>query len=177
MSTEKNATSAAEFRALGRLMRYARSQGYTYYITTAFGRTDWSWSKDGNCAVSAEPLAVGWRVTLEDGRAELWPASVQQLTDVMVAVGLLPAIGFSSAWSDGEQTAYDAVYEQVKLQVADWFDTQKAPVERGWMKAQKFGYLSGVSQTIDDICDVIGVAHPEWEHMREIADDTNEVSA
>lgn len=112
MTTEQNATSAAELRALGRLMRYARAQGYTYYVTTSFGRTDWSWSKDGNYVVSAEPLAVGWRVHLDDGRADLWPASVRQLTDVLVAVGLLPAT-FSSIAAD---------YEARILDLATWED-------------------------------------------------------
>lgn len=160
-----------EYRLLGRLMRHARAEGYTYYRTTFMGNTDWSWSKGGNYAVLAQPLAVGWKVTFDDGRAELWPASVQQLTDVLVALGLLPAIGFSSAWSDGEQVAYDAVYEQVKTQVAEWYDDLCAPVERGWPKVDKAGYLRGVAEAIDNVCDVIGVAHPEWDHMREVAED------
>jgi hypothetical protein len=83
-------TTAAEYRALGRLMRHARAEGYTYRISSAFGRTDWSWGKANTYAVVAEPLAVGWKVTFDDGRADLWPASVQQLTDVLVALGLLP---------------------------------------------------------------------------------------
>lgn len=161
--------TAAEYRALGRLMRHARAEGYTYRISSAFGRTDWSWGKGGNYAVVAEPLAVGWKVTFDDGRADLWPASVQQLTDVLVALGLLPAIGFSSTWSDGEKTAYDAVYEQVKLTAAEWYDDLRAPVERGWPKAEKAGYLRGVAEAVDNVCDVIGVAHPEWEHMREVS--------
>jgi hypothetical protein len=96
MSTESNGISAAEFRALGRLMRFARSQGYTYYVTTFLGATDWTWSKDHVYAVVAVPRAEGWHVDLPTAHVDMRPASVQQLTDVMVAVGLLP-IQFRSA--------------------------------------------------------------------------------
>ncbi|HEY1394989.1 hypothetical protein [Roseateles sp.] len=97
MSTESNATSAAELRALGRLMRYARSQGYIYHRTTSFGRTDWTWSKAGECVVSAESLFEGWLVLVRDGRAQLFPDSVQQLADVLVALGVLPVVFRSGA--------------------------------------------------------------------------------
>jgi hypothetical protein len=115
MSTESNGISAAEFRALGRLMRFARSQGYTYYVTTFLGATDWTWSKDHVYAVVAVPRAEGWHVDLPTAHVDMRPASVQQLTDVLVAVGLLP-VDFSSIaadydarirdlveWADGEQ--------------------------------------------------------------------------
>lgn len=121
------------------------------------------WLNDTSTVIELNKF--GW---LETPISEVECVTVQVAVDVLVAVGVLP-MEMSSAHRAAEKMAYDAVYEQIKLQVADWFDTQKAPVERGWMKAQKFGYLSGVSQTVDDICDVIGVAHPEWEHMREVA--------
>ncbi len=88
MTTEQ--ITAAEFRALGRLMRYARAEGYTYYVTTSFGRTDWSWSKGGEYVVTAESLFEGWLVMVRDGKAQMFPDSVRELSDVLVAVGLLP---------------------------------------------------------------------------------------
>jgi hypothetical protein len=103
VTTEK--ITAAEYRALGRLMRHARTEGYTYYVTTVCGATDWSWSKGSNYAVVAQPLDVGWKVTVDDGRAELRPASVQQLSDVLVAVGLLPG-RFSSRANRMYEDAY-----------------------------------------------------------------------
>lgn len=95
---ENEPTAAAELRALGRLMRHARAQGYTYHRTTSFGRTDWSWSKAGTYAVTAESFSRGWLVMVDDERAQLWPSSVGQLTDVLVALGVLP-VEFRSAVS------------------------------------------------------------------------------
>lgn len=87
--------NAAEYRALGQLMRWARAQGYTYHVTTYLGATDWSWGKGGKYAVVAEPMSTGWLVKFNDSQGNWFPESVQQLTDVLVAVGLLP-IGFRS---------------------------------------------------------------------------------
>lgn len=103
MSTDTNATRAAEFRALGRLMRHARAEGYTYYVTTVFGITDWSWSKGNVYTVVATPRSSGWSVDLPTVHVDLRPASVQQLTDVLVALGLLP-VEFSSAHIAGRQS-------------------------------------------------------------------------
>lgn len=112
--------NAAEYRALGRLMRYARAQGYTYYVTSVCGATDWSWSKDGNYAVLAVPLAVGWKVTFDDGRADLWTESVQQLTDVLVAVGLLP-VRFSSGYAVGRETVGEWLADEAAYEI-HWYD-------------------------------------------------------
>lgn len=97
--------TAAEYRALGRLMRWARAQGFTYYITTSFGITDWSWSKDGNYAVVAAPQSAGWSVHMDSNRVDMFPASVQELTDVLVALGLLP-VEFRS----GQDFEYEVRY-------------------------------------------------------------------
>lgn len=154
----------ADDRALLReVFRAARAKGWSRAHRDLAGRF---WADDRDTHI--ELTCNGWLIT---PISESECVTVQLAVDILVAVGVLP-IGFSSQWRDGFKVANDAVYDMVKVQVAEWYDDLRSPVERGWPKAEKVGYLQGVADAVDNICDVIGVTHPEWDHMRDAAIDT-----
>lgn len=114
------------------ILRHAKANGFKLMRSTAFGNTDWAWrNAPAHRQVQAMQLVGGWQVVIS-GKGTVFPESVTELVDVLVAVGYLPA-EFATTFTMGRVAAAIDI-ERMPAYLGDegWKDLENSAYEAGY---------------------------------------------
>ncbi len=157
-------------RVIAAALRWGREQGYY----PAWGGRQCGPGDRPTRSVCVRPWSDGTKAGLVVSRPglptfELVVTSAREVVDVLCALGVLP-IHMSSAYTAGRAAVVESVMTGcVRPMMDDWYGTAKAPVRSATGRAHRNGYLDGVAEAVDAACESIGVEHPLWDDMREVA--------